>query len=186
MMALTSSFGIGRQHRLADAGGDHGDAAADLGQRTHDLAAFHAGQHDDELVVDDGEIGGLARQVAQLAQIRHRLRREIAAAGEGRADREGARADMPFRFGAVELHEAAVFQRPQQAMHGRGRQPGANGEIAQAIAFVVFGQRFDDRERAIDRLDAAVAGIGLVSALDFGSMALRRITSLFIATCIHP
>src|SRR6185312_2761227 len=70
--------------------------------------------------------------------------------------------DMPFRFSAVELHEAAVFQRPQQAMHGRGRQPRADGEIAQAITLVVLGERFDDRERAVDGLDAAVADVGLI------------------------
>ena len=177
--------GIGREHRLADAGGHHGDAAADLGQRTHDLAAFHARQHDDEFVVDHGEIGGLARQVAQLAQIRHRLRREIAAAGEGRAHREGARADMPFRLGAVELHEAAVFQRPQQAMHCRGRQTGADGEIAQAIAFVVLGQRLDDRERAIDRLHAAVARVGLVVCTGFRLDGLAP-DHVFLHRDLHP
>ena len=47
-------------------------------------------------------------------------------------------------------------------MHGRGGQAGADREIAQAIAFVILGQCFDDRERAIDGLHAAVAGIGLV------------------------
>src|SRR5439155_22312462 len=74
---------------------------------------------------------------------------------------------MPFRLGAVELHEAAVFQRPQQAMYGRSRKAGADGEIAEAIALVVLRQRFDDRERAIDGLDAAVARIDLMVCARF-------------------
>ena len=56
--------GIGRQHRLADAGRHHRDAAADLGERAHDLAAFHPRQHHDEFIVDHGEVGGFPGQVA--------------------------------------------------------------------------------------------------------------------------
>lgn len=93
--------GIGREHRLADARGHHRDAAADLGQRTHDLAALHPGQHDDVFVVHHGEIGGFAGEIAQLAKIGNRLRGEIAPPREARADREAADADMPFGFGTV-------------------------------------------------------------------------------------
>jgi hypothetical protein len=117
---------------------------------------FHPRQHDDDLVVDHGEIGSLTRQVAQFAQIRHGLCGEIAAAREGGAHREAARPDMPFRPGAVELREATLFQGRQQAIRGRGRQPCANRKVAQAIAFIVLGERFDDLERAIDGLDAAI------------------------------
>jgi len=45
-------------------------------------------------------------------------------------------------------------------MHGRGRKARTDGEIAQAIAFVVFSERFDDRERAVDGLDTTVARVG--------------------------
>ena len=67
---------------------------------------------------------------------------------------------MPFRLSSVELHEAAAFQRRQQAVHRGRREPGADRQIAQAIALIVFGERFDDRERAIDGLHAGIAGIG--------------------------
>ena len=52
-------------------------------------------------------------------------------------------------------------------MRGRGRKARADGKIAQAIAFVVFGQRFDDRERAIDRLNAAIPGFGIIVGAGF-------------------
>src|SRR4029078_13489059 len=98
-------------HRLADARCHHGNAAADLCQRTHDLAALHASQYDDELVVHHGEIRGLAGEITQLAEIRNRLGGEIAPPREARADREAADADMPFGFGLVEPHAAAALQR---------------------------------------------------------------------------
>ena len=122
--------GIGREHRLADARRHHRDAAADLGERAHDLAAFHAGQHDDRFIVDHRQICRLPGLVAQLAQIRHGLRHEVAATGEGGPYGKTLCADMPFRFIAIELHEAAFFQSRQQAMNGRGREARADGKIA--------------------------------------------------------
>ena len=74
---------------------------------------------------------------------------------------------MPFQFAAVELHEAALFQRRQQAVYGRGRQPRANGKIAKPVALVVFGQYFNDRERAVDRLHAAVPRLGITVGAGF-------------------
>src|SRR5690242_10709551 len=69
---------------------------------------------------------------------------------------------MPFRFGAVELHETPLFQRSQQAVCGRGRKPGAHGEIAEAVTFVILGECLDDMERAIDGLHAAVPCLAIV------------------------
>ena len=122
--------GIGREHGLADAGRHHRYAAADLGERAHDLAAFHAGQHNDRIIIDHRKICGFSGLVAQLAQIRHGLRHEVAATGEGGPYGKTLCADMPFRFIAIELHEAALFQGRQQAMNGRSRQAGADGKIA--------------------------------------------------------
>src|SRR6185312_8715418 len=51
-----------------------------------------------------------------VSRVRNGLRHEVAAAGEGGADRKALGADVPFRAGAVELHEAALFQRGQKAM----------------------------------------------------------------------
>jgi hypothetical protein len=73
----------------------------------------------------------------------------------------------------------ALFQRRQQAMDGRRRQAGADGQVAQPVSLIVFGQRFQD-------CTPPSRGSGSPSAVDFGSMSLRRITFLFIATCIHP
>jgi hypothetical protein len=138
-----------------------------VSERPHDLAAFHAGQDDDGLIVDDRKICRFPGEVAQLAQIRHGLRHEVAATREGRPDGEALRADVPLGFIAVELHEAALFQGRQQTMDGRGRQAGADGKIAEPISLIVFGKGFDNEKGAVYRLHAAVPRIGVVVGAGF-------------------
>jgi hypothetical protein len=64
-------------------------------------------------------------------------RRKIAAAGEGGADRKTLRTDMPFRFIAIEMDEAALFQRRQQARTVDVDRP-VRTAVAQTVALVVL------------------------------------------------
>ena len=147
----------------------HRRAAADAGDRAHDLAAFDLRQHHDLAVVDDAEIGGLARQIAQAAQKRQRRRDEIAAAHEGRADRETLPPDMPHRIALIEFDEPALLKRRQQPVRGGGRQSRADRQIGEPIAFLVFGQSLEQRQRPVDGLDGARLGaVVLVQGLPIG------------------
>jgi hypothetical protein len=180
---------IGREHGLANSGGDHCNAAADLGQRARDLAAFQSHQQHQGLVVDHGEIGGLTGLVAQLAQIRNCLRHHVAMTGEGRADCKALRADMPFRRGRVELHEPALLQCRQQAMRGGGRESRAHREVAEAIAVIILGERLEDQERTVDRLHAAVAWFRCTAESWLDVLASDHISphrDLHSATAVKP
>src|SRR5579872_1504481 len=59
---------------------------------------------------------------------------------------------MPGAVRLVEFDEAPPLQRRQEAMHGRGRQAGPDGEVAEAVALLVLPQRVENGHRAIDRL----------------------------------
>jgi hypothetical protein len=52
-------------------------------------------------------------------------------------------------------HEAALGQRRQQMVASRDVEPGAGGQIRQAGFAAGLGQGFQQRDRPIDRLDAA-------------------------------
>lgn len=80
----------------------------------------------------------------------------------------------------------ALLQRHKQSVNGRRGQACKDREVGQTVSFVIFGQRFDDRESTVYRLYAAFARLGIAFPLDFCSTGLHRITFLFIAICIHP
>ena len=81
------------------------------------------------------------------------------------------RTESKWHVGAQSFAVGATFTRRRnftaQAMHGRGRQPRPNGKIGQPVTFVVFGQHFDNRQCAIDRLHAAIPRVGIVVGAGF-------------------
>ena len=101
-------------------------------------------------------------EIAQAAQEGQRRRDEIAPADEGRADRETLPPDVPHIVALIEFDEAALFQRGQQPVRGRRRKAGADGQIGEPIAFLVFAQRLEQRHGAVDRLNRAAFGAVLV------------------------
>ena len=107
---------IRRKPLESKSGGDNAVDSRDAGVQSVDRALSIM-----ETLAEDDEgyrLSDLAVRTGLSTSTVHRLRRKIAAARKRRAHGKALRADMPFRFGAVELHEAAFFQRRQQAMRG--------------------------------------------------------------------
>jgi hypothetical protein len=68
---------------------------------------------------------------------------------------------------AIELHETPLLQRRKQSVHGRRGQTCTDREVGQAVSFVIFGQRFDDRESTVYGLYAAIARLGVAFPVGF-------------------
>ena len=96
-------LGVPGEQRLADAGGVHGRAGAGREEGADRLVGFDLGD-EEHLVLDlDPQVRGLAGFAHQRV---HRLAGafdDLGAAQEGRADAEGARADVPELAGLVDL-----------------------------------------------------------------------------------
>ena len=127
---------------------------ARLADRAHGLTALDLAHVDRHVVVDDREVRGLAALFHQPAEIRARAAPDVARLEKGIADDKGLHADGPSRAVRLELHEAVLLQRCQQAVSGRRRKLGGPDDFGERRAVILRRHGFDDRERPRQRLNA--------------------------------
>jgi hypothetical protein len=115
---------------------------------------FDRGEVDDLEAVERREVRGVRRAADELAQVRPADADERAPVRVGLRDLEGADADVEAAALGVLLDEPRVDERLQQAVRDRLLQPGAALDVGEAQRRALLGQEAQDRERALDRLDA--------------------------------
>ena len=144
---LADRSGVRRFH-LADA----------AGVDAHGVARFAHGKRDHRVTLQGGEMHGFAGRFVDRLQIALRAPRQIDLQA-GVAEIHDARAQRVEPPAGDLGGEAALDQRRQQMMAGGDVEAGAGRELGQRRFATGFGNGFQKKQRAIDRLNAvAVAG----------------------------
>ena len=145
-----------REQRLAQAGAVGRQDRA--GARAHEAdrqRRQHALEIHDLPVIENRDLRGLARRVAQRHQVRMRRLAQVEAAGDDVAEHEALDAEL---IGAVLLgEEPGLLERRQQAERGGARNAGPLRQVGQRQA------RLAEREDAqqLQRLRGGVDGVAI-------------------------
>ena len=152
-IASTCSSGSAANNALPTPEACKRNAAPELHDRAHHLAALHLVDEDRLGAIQDREIRGLAGLLHEPAHVRMALRDEIAAREERRADGERLQADVPAAELAGLVDVAHPVERREQPVRRRRRQLDALRDVGEREAAFGARERLEDREAAREALD---------------------------------